>query len=371
MEDFSSYHLSAEMLRAIKEIGFVSPTKIQQKTIPYLLENETDFLGQAHSGTGKTAAFGIPLLEKLNATNKNVQSIILAPTRELTVQISIELRRLGKYKNIRILPVYGGQDIGIQIRALKKKVQIVVGTPGRILDHIRRNTLDLWHIRYLILDEADEMLDRGFREALENILHHIAKNKHTWLFSATVPLEIRKIADRYMTSPYEILVNKKQLLRDNIAHRYYVVSEQAKLNSLCHIIKQNKNIYGIVFCRTRVMVAKLAETLRNKGYNADCLHGDMTQFQRDRVMQSFRAHNIDLLVATDIAARGLDIDNLTHVINYCIPRDFKTYVHRIGRTGRVNNKGVALTFALPSEKRLIRDFVRHTNRAWDFKFTPK
>lgn len=352
MITFSDFELHRNVHRAIHDMGFEEPSPIQASAIPLILEGK-DLLGQAQTGTGKTAAFGIPLIEKMTNDNK-VQALVLTPTRELAIQVSGELRKISKYKRTRTLPIYGGQSIGHQIRTLKQGVQVVIGTPGRILDHLRRKTLRLDDVSMVVLDEADEMLDMGFIDDIKEIIAHTPDTRQTLLFSATMPNEIKDLSRRYMRNPEMVAINRKEVTAPLIDQVYYKVLERNKMESLCRILDSEDIGLGIVFCRTKRGVDELTDALQERGYMADGLHGDLSQAQRDRVMRAFRDSTIELLVATDVAARGIDVGNVTHVINYDIPQDPESYVHRIGRTGRAGRKGIALTLVTPREmKQLI------------------
>lgn len=362
MTGFHDYSIEPIILKALDEMGFVTPSEIQAQALPILLEGQDDFIGQAQTGTGKTAAFGIPLVQMIQASDKHVQAIVLAPTRELAVQISEELSRLAKYKKLNILPVYGGQDIGSQLRRLRQGVHIVVGTPGRVLDHLNRGSLDLSRIRHFVLDEADEMLDRGFLEEIETILSHGGTDRRIWLFSATLSREIRAIASRYMTEPEEIRISQTTVTTANTEEHYYVVKEHHKLEALCRLIDHAADMYAIVFCQTKIQTADVAEKLVLKGFKAEALHGDMTQAQRDQVMRKFKSKGVRLLVATDVAARGIDVHNLTHVINYSLPPESESYIHRIGRTGRAGKTGIAITLVTPAESSRLRRLEGQTRK---------
>ncbi|EHP89166.1 DEAD/DEAH box helicase [Methanotorris formicicus] len=350
---FKELGLSENTLKALEKKGFKEPTEIQEKTIPILLNGDIDVVGQAQTGTGKTAAFGLPLIEKIDENSKDVQALILTPTRELSIQVSEEIDSLKGNKNLKILPVYGGQPIEPQIRQLKRGVHIVVGTPGRILDHIKRGSLNLKNISYLVLDEADEMLNMGFIDDVEEILRHTNKNKRVLLFSATLPRTILNLAKRYM-GEYKLVSVKKETLTTNLVEQiYYEVSNSKKFDALCRVIDVEDDFYGLVFCKTRADVNEVANKLVENGYEADALHGDIAQKQRERILNKFKKKRINILVATDVAARGIDINNLTHVINYSLPQNPESYVHRIGRTGRAGKKGTAITFISPDEYRKL------------------
>ncbi|WP_088105156.1 DEAD/DEAH box helicase [Halalkalibacter urbisdiaboli] len=349
---FKDFQISEPVQKAIQDMGFEAPSPIQEKAIPVILEGG-DVIGQAQTGTGKTAAFGIPVVDKVSS-NRHVQALILTPTRELAIQVSGELQKLSVHKKIRTLPIYGGQSIGHQIRALKQGVQVVIGTPGRILDHLRRQTLQLNNVHTIVLDEADEMLDMGFVDDIESILRQVNTERQTLLFSATMPPVIKKLSKKYMNSPKTVTINKGEVTAPSIDQMYFKVLERNKIDSLCRIIDSEDIELGILFCRTKKGVAELTEALQARGYLADGLHGDLTQSQRDAVMKKFRDSSIEFLIATDVAARGIDVDNVTHVINYDIPQDPESYVHRIGRTGRAGRKGLALTLVTPREMKHLR-----------------
>jgi ATP-dependent RNA helicase DeaD len=351
---FGEITLSKKTMAAISEMGFEEPSPIQQKTIPLVLEGR-DLLGQAQTGTGKTAAFGIPIMEKLTE-HRHIQSLILTPTRELAIQVSEELAKIGKFKRIKTLPIYGGQAIDRQIRTLKTGVQVVVGTPGRLLDHIRRNTIKLDSVKILVLDEADEMLDMGFIDDIESILQNVGKERQTLLFSATMPAEIMQLADKYMDKRVTVTINKEQLTVPLIEQVYFETRE--KLEGLCRVLDTENIERMIIFCRTKRGVDDLVTSLSTRGYISDSLHGDLSQVQRDRVMKKFREGKLDILIATDVAARGLDIEHVTHVVNYDIPQDPESYVHRIGRTGRAGKKGIAITFIQPREYRQLKQIEK-------------
>jgi len=352
MNIFSKFNLHNDVLQAINDMGFEEPSPVQESCIPIILNNK-DVIGQAQTGTGKTAAFGIPMIH--NFSKKPViQGIVLTPTRELAIQVSQELRKIAKYKGLRILPIYGGQSIGHQIRALQQGVHIVIGTPGRVLDHIGKRTLMLNNVRTLVLDEADEMLDMGFIEDIEAIIQHTPKDRQTLLFSATMPYEIKKLANRYLNSPEVIAVNQGEVTVPLIKQVYYKVLENNKVDSLCRILDNLEVELGIIFCRTKKTVDELSESLLSRGYIVAGIHGDLSQTQRDKVMKSFRESSIEYLIATDVAARGIDVGAVTHVINYDIPQHPESYVHRIGRTGRAGKNGIAVTLVTPREIKQLR-----------------
>ena len=346
---FESLGLSAKALDAINEKGFEEPTAIQAITIPVMLRDDTNIIAQAQTGTGKTAAFGLPLIEMVNMDAKTVQALILVPTRELAIQVSEEINSLKGGKDIKIVPIYGGQSIDQQLRSLKKGVHIVVGTPGRVIDHLKRKTLRIGKIEHLILDEADEMLNMGFIDDIEIIMKHTNPDKRTLLFSATIPKRIRSLARKYMDG-YELLTVKKEPLTTNLTEQiYFEVKASDKFEALCRIIDIEDNFYGLVFCRTKRDVDSVVAHLMDRGYDSGAIHGDFSQAQRERTLGKFKKQKINILVATDVAARGIDVNNLTHVINYSLPQDPELYVHRIGRTGRAGNEGTAVTFITSSE----------------------
>ncbi|GGJ04533.1 RNA helicase [Alicyclobacillus cellulosilyticus] len=355
---FQDFGLSRRVQQAIDDMGYEEPSPIQAACIPLILEGK-DVIGQAQTGTGKTAAFGIPIVERVT-TEPRVQALVLAPTRELAIQVAGEFRKIAKYKRVRTLPIYGGQSIGHQIRALQQGVQVVIGTPGRVLDHIRRGTLKLQSVQTVVLDEADEMLDMGFIDDIEAILRETPSERQTLLFSATFPPEVRRLAVRYMRSPEHVTVTRGEMTAPLTEQVYYKVLERNKLESLCRIIDSEEVALGIIFCRTKRGVDELVEALLARGYLVDGLHGDLSQAQRDRVMKKFRQGEIELLVATDVAARGLDVENVTHVINYDMPQDPESYVHRIGRTGRAGKRGLAITLVTPREFKLLKQIERET-----------
>ncbi len=356
---FKELNLKDDILSAIEELGYEQPMPVQEKTIPFMLEQTADLVALAQTGTGKTAAFGLPVLNIIDAQRKQVQALVLAPTRELCIQISNDLKGYAKnMRGMRIVPVYGGEDIRTQLKQLDTPPQIIVATPGRLIDLIERGKIELGAIDYLVLDEADEMLNMGFKEDIETILQRTPENRRTMLFSATMPKEIAHIAKRYMKNFEEITIGTKNSGSENVEHIYYVSHAKQRYLVLKRIVDLNPDIYGIVFCRTRQETKEVADHLMHDGYNADALHGDLSQAQRDTVMQKFRIRNIQLLVATDVAARGLDVSDLTHVINYNLPDDVEIYTHRSGRTGRANKKGVAVSIIHSKERFKIKDIER-------------
>jgi len=356
---FKDLNLSKNIERAVEDMGFEEPTPIQSQSIPYLMEGK-DVIGQAQTGTGKTAAFGIPALEMLDVKSKKVQVVVLCPTIELANQVAEEMSNLAKYQNTKMLPVYGGQPIDRQIKALRRGVHIVIGTPGRVLDHIQRKTLKLDGVKMLVLDEADEMLDMGFREDIEFILSRVPSQKQTVLFSATMPQPIIKLTKKYQQNPQMVKTVHKELTVPQIEQFYFEVKNNAKTEVLCRLIDIYNFKSSLVFCNTKKNVDKQVETLKARGYLVDGLHGDMRQAQRERVMSNFRKGEIETLVATDVAARGIDVENIEAVFNYDIPQDEESYVHRIGRTGRAGKEGVAITFASGKDIRKIKNIQKHT-----------
>jgi len=352
MTTFQEMGISEPIKRAITDMGFEEASPIQEKAIPIALSGK-DIIGQAQTGTGKTAAFAIPILEKVDTSKKYVQAIAIAPTRELAIQVSEEINRLAKYMGITSLPIYGGQSIDRQIKALKKGPHIITGTPGRLLDHIKRKTLKLDRISLVVLDEADEMLDMGFLEDIERILKETPEEKQTLLFSATMPKPIQNLAERFMNDPELVKMKAKEVTAPNVKQVYYEVNEGDKFEVLCRLLDVDNPELAVIFGRTKRRVDELSDALNKRGYLADGLHGDLNQRQRDVVMNKFREGNIDILVATDVAARGIDVSGVTHVYNFDIPQDPESYVHRIGRTGRAGKSGLAITFATPRETRHI------------------
>lgn len=362
MTQFNNYPLDPAVLQALEKMGYHTMTDIQELAIPKLLTGQ-DFLGQAPTGTGKTAAFGIPLISRLQPGSGTIDALILGPTRELVQQIADELNRIGAEKGIHTLPIYGGENVFVQKEALReRKAQIIVGTPGRVLDHIRQVTLNLTQARMVILDEADEMLDMGFRPDIEEIFKQLPGGRETWLFSATISPEIRKIADQYMYYPEEVRIKPQTMSSSSIEQFYYVVKDEDKPRLLRQILKSSENMYGVVFCQTKRDVVLLTRKLRDS-FPLDCLHGAMQQSDRDQVMDEFRSGKLKLLVSTDIMARGIDVDSLTHVFNYSPPGDPESYIHRIGRTARKGESGTAITFFTPDEKRSLDALERRVQMA--------
>ncbi|MCK5581302.1 MAG: DEAD/DEAH box helicase [Candidatus Omnitrophica bacterium] len=358
MKSFEELGLSADTLKTLKVKGFEEPTPIQEKTIPVILLGSEDIIGQAQTGTGKTAAFGLPLVELLDKRLKHVQALVLTPTRELAIQVAEEIHSLKGKKQLSIVPIYGGQSIQLQLRSLRKGVDIVVGTPGRILDHLKRKSLNLQSITHLVLDEGDEMLNMGFLEDVKEIMDQTSEDKRTMLFSATMPKAIMQIAKKYMNEYKVLKVTKGELTSSRTEQIYFEVSEQNKFEALCRIIDVEEDFFGLVFCRTKVDVNRVANHLMERSYQTDALHGDISQSQREKILSKFKKRKINILIATDVAARGLDVPDITHVINYSLPQDPEAYVHRIGRTGRAGKTGNAITFVTPVEYRKLQ-FIKH------------
>lgn len=350
LPEFAQLGLSQQTLLALKAKGFEAPSPIQKLTIPLLLNNQNDIIAQAQTGTGKTAAFGLPIIEQLVPKKKTVQALILAPTRELAIQVTDEIQSFKRDK-LTVTPIYGGASMSEQLRRLDKGVDIVVGTPGRILDHLRRGTLTLSELKWMVLDEADEMLNMGFIDDVDEILSFTGEDRRIFLFSATMPERVAALSEKYMRNVEHIKVQNKQLLSDLTDQIYFEVRESDKFDALTRIIDVEQDFYGIVFCRTKVAVDSVASNLLERGYAAEALHGDVSQAMREKILRKFKKKQINILVATDVAARGIDVSNLSHVINYSLPQDPESYVHRIGRTGRAGNEGVAITFISPSEYR--------------------
>ncbi|MGE5379577.1 MAG: DEAD/DEAH box helicase [Methylocystaceae bacterium] len=359
--DFRELQLSSPLLKAIAEMGYEETTKIQERAIPMALEGR-DIIGQAQTGTGKTAAFGIPMIEKIRYDEEYIQALVLTPTRELAVQVAEELNRIGQFKSIAALPIYGGQDIERQIRALKKRPHIIVATPGRLMDHMRRRTIRLQKIHTIVLDEADEMLDMGFIEDIETILKEVPDDRQTMLFSATMSPQIKMLAFKYMKEPESVMPTRSEMTVPLTEQYYIEVSERIKFDVMCRLLDMHSPELAIIFGRTKRRVDELNEALHKRGYMAEGIHGDLTQAKRDSVMRQFREGTIDVLVATDVAARGLDITGVTHVYNFDIPQDPEGYVHRIGRTGRAGKPGQAYTLVTPRELGHLRMIEQVTKR---------
>lgn len=368
---FEDLGVEPRLLKAIGEMGFESPMPIQEMVIPHLLRKDGDVVGLAQTGTGKTAAFGLPVLQRIDVSKNVPQALIIAPTRELCLQIAGDLADFSKYiDSLRILPVYGGSSIDSQIRTLRKGVQVVVATPGRLIDLIKRGEVKLSDVHTVILDEADEMLNMGFLDDIKEILTHVPEERKMLMFSATMPKEIAGIAKEFMHEPVEFVAGNKNEGSKNVRHIYYMVKAHDKYLALKRIADNNPDIYGIIFCRTRKETQEIADKLINDGYNADCLHGDLSQAQRDLAMKKFRDHVTQLLVATDVAARGLDVDDLTHVINYGLPDDVAVYTHRSGRTGRANKTGVSVAIIHSKEKGRLREIEKKIGKEFEYKKVP-
>ena len=371
MNLFEQLGLDEPILKAISDMGFETPSEIQQKAIPTLLANGADMVALAQTGTGKTAAFGFPLLQLIDTDSRVTQGLILSPTRELCLQIASELRNYAKYlPKVNVVAVYGGASIEEQARSLKKGAQIIVATPGRMQDMIRRNFVDISHINYCVLDEADEMLNMGFYEDITAILSHTPQEKSTWLFSATMPNEVAKIAHKFMRKPIEITVGTRNQATNTVQHEYYIVSGRHRYQALKRLADANPDIFSVVFCRTKRDTQAVAEKLIEDGYNAAALHGDLSQSQRDLVMKSFRARQIQMLVATDVAARGIDVDDITHVIHYQLPDEIETYNHRSGRTGRAGKSGISMVILPKSEVKKIKTIEKMIGQPFEQKQLP-
>lgn len=361
---FASFGLSPETLKSLIQMGFTAPTPIQQETLPILIGQQTDFLGLASTGTGKTGAFGIPLVERIDAKKKKVQGLVLCPTRELALQVSEQIKKIGIHKNVQVATIYGGDSYRRQIMAIKGGAQVVVGTPGRMVDLIDQKELNLNEVETLVLDEADEMISMGFKEALETILKATENpdiESSTWLFSATMNPDIRRVADKYLESPKTVQV--KALTAEEkpkIENNYITVQDKNKLETLERLIVMNPEFYGIIFCQTKMEVAEVTEKLRARSLRVDCLHGDRTQKEREFILRQFRDRRITVIVATDVAARGLDIKDLTHVINFNLPRETESYVHRVGRTGRNGKTGIAISLVAPNQLNMLARIQRVT-----------
>lgn len=362
MNAFEALGLNESLVNAVTDLGFETPSEIQQKAIPVLLSGTTDFIGLAQTGTGKTAAFGLPLLQLINPAERHVQALIVCPTRELCLQITNDLEKFKKYsKNIFTEAVYGGASIMMQIRNLKRGVHIVVATPGRLIDLIERKAIDLQKVKYVVLDEADEMLNMGFREDIDFVLKNTVNRESTWLFSATMPPEVRAISKNYMENHKEVTVGRKNSSNANIDHQYFLVAAQHRYEALKRVIDFNPDMYGIIFTRTKLDAQDISEKLAKSGYDIEALHGDLTQQQRDKVMGRFRSKSLQLLIATDVAARGIDVDGVTHVINYELPDDMEVYTHRSGRTGRAGKTGICLSICHSREAYKIRGLEKMIN----------
>lgn len=362
MNAFEALGLNEQLVQAVTDLGFEKPSEIQEKAIPVLLSGTTDFIGLAQTGTGKTAAFGLPLLQLIDAAQRHPQALIVCPTRELCLQITSDLETFKKHtKGVFSEAVYGGASITMQMRNLKKGVQIVVATPGRLIDMIERKAIDLQKVKYVVLDEADEMLNMGFRDDIDFVLKNTINRESTWLFSATMPPEVRAISKNYMDKPKEVTVGKKNTANTNIDHQFYVVAAQHRYEALKRLVDFNPGMYGIIFTRTKADAQEIAERLSKDGYDIEALHGDLTQQQRDKVMGRFRSKNLQLLIATDVAARGIDVDGITHVINFELPDDMEVYTHRSGRTARAGKSGICMSICHSRETYKIKQLERLTN----------
>lgn len=371
MSTFKELGLNEDLLRAITDLGFEKPSEVQAKAIPLLLEEENDLVALAQTGTGKTAAFGFPMLQKIDIDSRTTQGLILSPTRELCLQITNELKLYGKYcKGLNVVAIYGGASISEQARDVKRGAQIIVATPGRMKDMISRKMVDISKIQYSVLDEADEMLNMGFKEDITDILSHTPEDKNTWLFSATMPKEVATIAKKFMDNPTEITVGNKNESTSQVSHEYYLVNARDRYQALKRLADANPDIFSVIFCRTKRDTQKVAENLIEDGYSAGALHGDLSQNQRDLVMKSFRNNQIQMLVATDVAARGIDVDDITHVINYQLPDEAEIYTHRSGRTGRAGKTGISMVIVSKSEVRKIKSIERIIKKQFEKKEIP-
>ena len=371
MNKFEQLGLNESLLKAILDLGFENPSEVQEKAIPLLLEKDTDMVALAQTGTGKTAAFGFPLIQKIDADNRNTQALVLSPTRELCLQITNELKNYAKYeKGINVVAIYGGASITEQAREIKRGAQIIVATPGRMQDMINRGLVNIKNIDYCVLDEADEMLNMGFYEDICSILSDTPDEKSTWLFSATMPAEVARIAKQFMSSPVEITVGTKNSGSATVSHEFYLVNARDRYEALKRLADANPDIFSVVFCRTKRDTQQVAEKLIEDGYSAAALHGDLSQAQRDGVMKSFRGRQIQMLVATDVAARGIDVDNVTHVVNYQLPDEIETYNHRSGRTGRAGKLGTSIVIVTKSELRKIHSIERIIQQKFEEKTIP-
>jgi len=371
MTKFKSLGLNDKLLQAISDMGFETPSEVQEKSIPILLKEDTDLVALAQTGTGKTAAFGFPMLQKINVESRTTQGLILSPTRELCMQITNEMVNYGKYlKGLNVVAIYGGASITDQARQIKKGAQVIVATPGRMKDMIGRRMIDISKIEYCVLDEADEMLNMGFYEDITEILSHSPEDKSTWLFSATMPREVASIAKKFMHNPVEVTVGSKNMGTSQVSHEYYLVNTRDRYSALKRLADANPDIFSVVFCRTKRDTQKVAEQLISDGYNAGAIHGDLSQNQRDIVMKQFRSRQIQMMVATDVAARGIDVDDITHVINYQLPDEIETYTHRSGRTGRAGKTGVSMVIVSKSEVRKISSIEKMIQQKFEKKEIP-
>ncbi|QCE39962.1 DEAD/DEAH box helicase [Psychroserpens sp. NJDZ02] len=371
MSTFQDLGLNEDLLKGINDLGFEKPSEVQAKAIPILLNEETDLVALAQTGTGKTAAFGFPMLQKIDVNSRTTQGLILSPTRELCLQIANEMKAYGKYcKGLNVVAIYGGSSITDQAREVKRGAQIIVATPGRMKDMINRRLVDITKIQYSVLDEADEMLNMGFKEDITDILSGTPDDKNTWLFSATMPREVSTIAKKFMVNPQEITVGHKNESTSNVSHEYYMVNARDRYQALKRLADANPDIFSVIFCRTKRDTQKVAENLIEDGYSAGALHGDLSQNQRDIVMKQFRSRQIQMLVATDVAARGIDVDDITHVINYQLSDEIETYTHRSGRTGRAGKTGVSMVIVSKSEVRRLKSIERIINKKFELKEIP-
>jgi len=371
MSTFQSLGLKDIFLQAIADLGYEKPSEVQEKTIPLLLSQDTDMVSLAQTGTGKTAAFGFPMLQKIDVERRETQGLILSPTRELCMQLTAELKLYGKYmKGLNVVAIYGGASITDQAKQIKRGAQIIVATPGRMKDMIGRRMVDISNIDYCVLDEADEMLNMGFYEDITEILSHSPKEKNTWLFSATMPKEVSAIGKKFMKNPLEVTVGTKNVGATNVSHEFFMVNAKDRYQALKRLSDANPDIFSVVFCRTKRDTQKVAEMLIEDGYNAAALHGDLSQNQRDVVMKSFRGRQIQMLVATDVAARGIDVDDVTHVVNYQLPDEIETYTHRSGRTGRAGKTGTSLVIITKSELRKIKTLEKMLQKTFIKKEVP-
>ncbi len=359
METFEELPLEPNLKRAISDLGFTTPSPIQAQTLPLLLGEKTDFIGLAATGTGKTAAFSIPLLQRIQPRKKGIQALILCPTRELCMQVAEQVRLLGKYLGISALPIYGGAGYEEQLRGLRNGVPVVVGTPGRVIDHLKRGTLKLVDVHTVILDEADEMISMGFREAIDTVLAE-TKESNTWLFSATMSPEVRRVANQYLSQPKMVQVNRTEMLSSTVEQSFYMTQEKNKPEVLCKLIDAADDFYGLIFCQTKSLVIDLTRYLSERSYKVDSLHGDMSQASRETTMLAFREKRVKILVCTDVASRGLDVKDISHVINFSLPRELDAYVHRIGRTARSGKTGLAMSLVTPSHRHLLNKIEHMT-----------
>jgi len=371
MTTFKELGLNQELMRSLEDLGFVEPSPIQAKAIPFLLKSKKDLIASAQTGTGKTAAFSLPILNQIKPNGKDLQAIIICPTRELCLQISQDIKKIASHsKGITITSVYGGERIDLQIKSLKNGTNIVVGTPGRVHDLIRRNILKLQSIKWLVLDEADEMLDMGFKDDLDAILKETPKTRQTLLFSATMPKSVLSIAKRYMDSANEISIGAKNIGAEKVSHEYYIAQSSDRFDALKRILDFLPGVYGILFCRTRNETQEIADKLKRARYDAEALHGDISQNMRTKIMDSFKHKQIRLLVATNVAARGIDVSNLTHVINYNLPDENEAYTHRSGRTGRAQKSGISISIVSPGEVRRIKQLEQMIGKKIEYKKFP-